>query len=68
MEARSKIIAYFWGVKLAKFVKELELIDSGDFKDGYGAIGASQEGFRCKYRIKSEEYDGLHSVERKKYD
>lgn len=39
MEARSKIIAYFWGVKLAKFIKELELVDTEDFPNGYGAIG-----------------------------
>lgn len=53
MEARSKIIAYFWGVKLAKFTKELELLDSNDFPNGYGVIAASPDGFRCQYRVKS---------------
>jgi hypothetical protein len=37
-EGRSKIIAYFWGIKLAKFTKELELIDSKEFPNGYGPI------------------------------
>lgn len=41
MEARSKIIAYFWGVKLAKFTKELELIDADEFPNGYGEICAN---------------------------
>jgi hypothetical protein len=41
MESRSKIIAYFWGVKLAKFAKELELIDANDFPNGYGPINAT---------------------------
>ena len=67
MEARSKIIAYFWGVKLAKFTKELELLDSNDFQNGYGVITANPEGFMCRYRIKSEENGGLHQVEKMKY-
>jgi hypothetical protein len=67
MEARSKIIAYFWGVKLSKFTKELELIDSTDFPNGYGPIVSNEDGFECQYKVQSDEYDGLHEVERKRF-
>lgn len=67
LESRSKVIAYYWGVKLAKFTKELELIDSKDFPNGYGEILSTKEGFECKYKVHSDEYAGLHEIERKKY-
>lgn len=62
------MISYFWGVKLAKFTKELELILPEEFPNGYGPIICTETGFACKYKVHSDEHTGLHEVERIKYE
>ncbi|CAD8137067.1 unnamed protein product [Paramecium octaurelia] len=68
MDKRSKMIAYFWGIKLAKFTKELELINSDDeFPNGFGDIIRKENGYECKYKIKTPEYDHISYLYKKHY-
>jgi hypothetical protein len=67
VEARSRVIAYFWGAKLARFVKELELVRPDDFPNGFGDIQALAKGYQCQFKVHSDDYGGLHEVEAKRY-
>jgi hypothetical protein len=68
MDKRSKMIAYFWGIKLAKFTKELELIKSEDeFPNGFGLILRKENGYECKYKIITPEYEHISYVYKKHY-
>ena len=67
LEARSRVIAYFWGAKLAKFTKELELIKPDEFSNGYGPIVAKEQGFECKYKIISDENKGMLQIESNRF-
>ena len=41
------MVAYYWGVKLARFCKELEYIDCQEFNHQYGKILRSAKGYEC---------------------
>lgn len=70
MNKRSKMIAYFWGVKLAKFTKELELIPSEeDFPNGFGEINKREKSliYECKHKINTLAHDHISYVYKKHY-
>lgn len=65
---RSKMISYYWGIKLAKFSKELELINSDeDFPNGFGDIMHREGVYECKYKINTPEYKHPSYIYKKHY-
>lgn len=68
MERRGKMLAYYWGVKLAKFVKELELIEPKEFPNGYGKIIRKPAGYECEMKLKTMEYEHISFKEKENYE